>query len=145
MIGGDKIVHGDEYDVAGDVNNVTVGAGAQIGQFAVGRNINQTSITSYQDEKKELADKLEQLVHALQALEAKLDASTIQIGTVRSKPDQLARTDGAYNVERIQKAADGLVKNAPAIGGPLGAALQTAAAQKILAQAGATDWAKEIK
>lgn len=42
IVGGDKIVQGDEYDVDGDMNVVTIGAGAQVGQVAAGRSITQT-------------------------------------------------------------------------------------------------------
>jgi len=42
IVGRDKIVQGDEYDVDGDMNVVTIGAGAQVGQVAAGRNITQT-------------------------------------------------------------------------------------------------------
>lgn len=44
MVGGDKIVHGDEYSADGDVNVVTIGAGARVGQVAAGKHITQTHI-----------------------------------------------------------------------------------------------------
>ncbi len=51
MVGGDKIVQGDVFDNDGDVNIVTIGAGANVGQVAAGKNITQTNTqgTSAQD------------------------------------------------------------------------------------------------
>lgn len=42
MVGGDKIVNADEYNADGDVNVVTIGAGARVGQVAAGKYITQT-------------------------------------------------------------------------------------------------------
>lgn len=49
MVGGDKVVHGDEIHAGGNVNVANIGAGAQIGQFAQGSNIQQTQGASVQD------------------------------------------------------------------------------------------------
>ncbi len=49
IIGGDKVVHGDEIHAGGNVNVANIGAGAQIGQFAQGSNIQQTQGASVQD------------------------------------------------------------------------------------------------
>lgn len=49
IIGGDKIVHGNEINAGGNVNVANIGAGAQIGQFAQGNNIQQTQGASAQD------------------------------------------------------------------------------------------------
>lgn len=144
LIGGDKIVQGDEYDVQGDINTVTIGAGAQVGQVAAGRSITQTLIMG-KDEREDLAEKLEQVSRALHALQGKLDADKLELAQykLRDLQNELTRTDGAYNRPGIERAANGLLKNAPPLGGPLGAVFQTMAAQKILAQVGASDWAAQ--
>lgn len=49
VVGGDKIVHGDEIHAGGNVNIANIGAGAQVGQFAQGNNIQQTQGASAQD------------------------------------------------------------------------------------------------
>ena len=49
LVGGGKTVHGDEINADGDVNIVNIGAGAQVGQVAAGRNISQTQGASVQD------------------------------------------------------------------------------------------------
>ncbi|TAH51164.1 MAG: CHAT domain-containing protein [Chloroflexota bacterium] len=49
MVAGDKVVHGDEIHAGGDVNTVTIGAGASVGQVAAGSNITQTQGASAQD------------------------------------------------------------------------------------------------
>lgn len=49
MVGGDKIVQGDEIHAGGNVNIANIGAGAQVGQFAQGDNITQTQGASAQD------------------------------------------------------------------------------------------------
>lgn len=41
IIGGDKNVQGDDISASGDVNVVNIGAGAQVGQVAAGKNISQ--------------------------------------------------------------------------------------------------------
>ena len=41
FLSGDKTVQGDEISAEGDVNIVTIGAGARVGQVAAGKNISQ--------------------------------------------------------------------------------------------------------
>ncbi len=144
MVSGDKIVQGDEYHVGGDLNRIEIGAGAQVGQVAAGRNISQINQPS-PAEKNELAEKLAQLTQALQAVSAQLDASKFELAKYQLEQfqEELLNASATPNVKTLLRAADGLKNNVPLLGGPLGAVFQTAAAQKMLAQAGASDWANE--
>lgn len=144
MVSGDKIVNGDEYHAAGDINRIDIGANAQVGQVAAGNNITQTNIVN-PAEKTELAAKLQEVSGALQLLAARLDATKLEFANYQWEQlqEELTRSDGAPNGKNIMRAANGLLSNVPDIGGPLGVVLRTAAAQKLLAQAGATDWATE--
>lgn len=144
MVRGDKIINGDEYHAAGDINRIDIGAGAQVGQVAAGNNITQTHIVN-PAEKNELDARLKEVSGALQLLAARLDATKLEFANYQLEQlqEELTRTDGAPNGKNLTRAANGLLSNVPALGTVLGAVFQSAAGQKLLAQAGATEWAKE--
>ena len=145
MVAGDKIVHGDEIDTGGgDFNSVNIGAGAQVGQVAAGRNITQASGGA--NEKNDLRQKLADLTVAVEAMRNQVDARSFKLGTYQLKDveAELRRTEGTPSGANLIEAAHGLVESFPAIGGPLGAVLKTAAAQKALAAAGVSDLATKF-
>lgn len=145
MVAGDKIVHGDEIDTGGgDFNSVNIGAGAQVGQVAAGRNITQASGGA--NEKNDLRQKLADLTAAVEAMRNQVDARSFKLGTYQLKDleAELLRTEGTPSGANLIEAAQGLVESFPAIGGPLGAVLKTAAAQKALAAAGVSDLATKF-
>lgn len=144
LVGGDKTVQGNEYHTEGNMNVVTIGAGAKVGQVAAGSHITQTNIVTG-DEKADLADKLEQVNRRLQALSRGLDEDKQELTLLQFEKlkNELTRTEGAPDSETIQRVTNGLLRNVPLLGGPLGVVFQTSAAQKILARAGMRDWANE--
>lgn len=143
IIGGDKIVQGDDYDVEGDMNVVTIGAGAQVGQVAAGRGIQQTSGSAA--EQNDLAAKLVEAQRALQAARAQVDPNKLALADFQWQllQTELTRTDGAPSGATLTAAADGLLAIVPALREPLGALLKSPAAQRILNAAGAADWLRK--
>lgn len=145
IVGGDKIVNGDEYDVAGDMNTVTIGAGAHVGQVAAGRHIQQ-SAGGGAGEQDELKRRLEELERALAGARGQLDAGRVALTDFQLSllVAELSKSEGTPSATAITTAADGLVGTVPALGGPLGAVFKTKAGQGTLARAGLTDWAKKF-
>lgn len=140
IIGGDKIIEGD--DVAGDVNTVTIGAGAQVGQVAAGRNISQSQ-GGAQNDAADLAQKILDLKHNLRDAQAQLDASNVALANFQLQLLETELTGSAPSGGTIMTAADGLAAIAPMLVPSLGALFHTAAAQRIVQQAGIGDWAKK--
>lgn len=146
MVEGDKIVHGNDINTGGgDFNSVNIGAGATVGQVAAGRNISQSG-GSAADERKELQQKLADLTAAIEGLRSQTDARSFKLATYQLKDleAELIRTDGTPSGAMVTEAVQGLVETFPAIGGPLGAVLKTAAAKKALANAGVSDLATKF-
>ncbi len=76
IVGGDKIVQGDDISAGGDVNIATIGAGASVGQMAVGKNISQTQGASAQ----ELAEAFKKIY---QAIDARANDPNVERGEIR--------------------------------------------------------------
>jgi hypothetical protein len=144
MVGGDRIVQGDDISAEGDVNIVSIGAGAHVGQAAAGKNITQSSLAAMQ-ETNDLAEKLLGVNRALQNARPQLDAAKIALAEFQLQllQNELTKTEGAVSGSTITSAADGLEQGIPQLKDALGALFRTTAAQKILAQAGAGDWLKK--
>jgi|GEM_PF-1073118 len=145
FVSGDRNVQGDEYDVEGDINTVTIGAGATVGQVAAGHHITQTQGGGSQTDTADLAQKLMEVRRALHDAQAQLDASKIALADFQLQllETELTKTGSAPSGATIMTAADGLLANAPMLNALLGALFHTTAAQRILQQTGASDWAKK--
>ncbi len=142
MVAGDKNVQGDEYHVEGDVNTVTIGAGAQVGQAAAGRGISQAQGGAPND-AADLAQKLTDASRALQAARSNLDPSKIALAEFQLSllQNELTRTDGTPSGATIVQAADGLLAAAPVLRDSLAALFSSPAGRRVLERAGAADWA----
>ncbi len=145
FVSGDKNVQGDEYDVEGDINTVTIGAGATVGQVAAGHHITQMQGGSSQTDTADLAQKLMEVHRALHDAQAQLDASKIALADFQLQllETELTKTGTVPSGGTIMTAADGLLANAPMLRASLRALFQTTGAQRILQQAGASDWVKK--
>lgn len=144
IVSGDKNVSGDEYNVQGDVNTVTIGAGAQVGQVAAGRNITQTQ-GGAANEAAELAQKLGDVNRALQAARAGIDPSKLALAEFQFTllQSEVTRTEGTPSGTTIAQAADGLLASAPMLRDSLQALFTSSSGKQLLARAGAADWAKQ--
>jgi hypothetical protein len=145
LVGGDRVTHGDEYDVGGDVNIVSIGAGAQVGQAAAGKDIRQSSGSAGAGSPDTLPQRLLELNAALQAARAQVDPSKLALAEFQLQllQNELTKVDGTPSGSSITTAADGLLAIVPALRGPLTAVMSTPAARTRLKQAGVEPWARE--
>lgn len=145
IVGGDKDVE-TEYDVAGDLNIVTIGAGAQAGQIAVGRGHTQmqggASVESSEDT---VSDALFELRGAFEEARPQLDPSTIplvefqlqllevELGKDESKEMPIGSV--------IIRAGDGLWSAAPVLRPAVKTFFSNPAVRRVVERAGVGDWA----
>ncbi|MBI4670583.1 MAG: CHAT domain-containing protein [Chloroflexi bacterium] len=113
IVGGDKIVQGDEYDVDGDMNVVTIGAGAQVGQVAAGRNITQT-----QQQGASVQDLAALFKTIYQTIERRADDPNVDKDEIKSKVKQIeteAAKGESANVSKVERWLNDLKNIAPDI------------------------------
>ncbi|MCC7162672.1 MAG: CHAT domain-containing protein [Anaerolineae bacterium] len=112
MIGGDKNVQGDDIFAEGDINTVTIGAGATVGQVAAGRN--NTQINQGAD-LKDLAA-LFQTVY--KQVDARPDDPDIDKDEIKAKVKQVeseANKGEQANAKKIERWLTDLKNIAPDI------------------------------